>query len=64
MIIVKAGTNPEPTQYELNNRALARKVASEGYVLLETGAVKREDLKRSAVRMMQMIRSNTVLESK
>ena len=31
---------------------------------LETGAVKREDLKRSAVRILKMIRSNTVLESK
>ena len=31
---------------------------------LETGAVKREDLKRSAVRMLKMIRRNTVLESK
>ena len=31
---------------------------------LETGAVRREDLKRSAVRILKMIRSNTVLESK
>ena len=31
---------------------------------LETGAVRREDLKRSAVRMLKLIRSNTVLESK
>ena len=31
---------------------------------LETGAVKREDLKRSAVRILKMIRSNTVLESR
>ena len=35
MKIVKAGTNPEPTEFELNNRALARKAAAEGYVLLE-----------------------------
>ena len=31
---------------------------------LETGAVSRNDLKRSAVRILKMIRSNTVLESK
>ena len=31
---------------------------------LETGAVNRADLKRSAVRILKMIRSNTVLESK
>ena len=31
---------------------------------LETGAVKQEDLKRSAVRILKMIRSNTVLESR
>ena len=31
---------------------------------LESDAVKREDLKRSAVRMLKVIRSNTALESK
>ena len=31
---------------------------------LENGAVHREDLERSAVRILKMIRSNTVLESK
>ena len=35
MKIVKAGTNPEPTQFELDNRALARKAAAEGFVLLK-----------------------------
>ena len=39
MKIVKAGTNPEPTQFELNNRALARKAAAEGFVLLENDGV-------------------------
>ena len=31
---------------------------------LETGAVRREDLKRSAVRILKMIRGNTVLGCK
>lgn len=35
MKIVKAGTSPEPTQFEQENRALARKAAAEGFVLLE-----------------------------
>ena len=39
MKIVKAGTNPEPTQFELENRALARKAAAEGFVLLENDGV-------------------------
>ena len=39
MKIVKAGTNPEPTQFELNNRALARKAAAEGFVLLENDGI-------------------------
>lgn len=39
MKIVKAGTNPEPTQFELNNRALARKAATEGFVLLENDGI-------------------------
>ena len=39
MKIVKAGTNPEPTQFEQNNRALARKAAAEGFVLLENDGI-------------------------
>ena len=39
MKIVKAGTNPEPTQFELENRALARKAAAEGFVLLENDGI-------------------------
>jgi len=39
MKIVKAGTNPEPTQFELNNRTLARKAAAEGFVLLENDGI-------------------------
>lgn len=39
MKIVKAGTNPEPTQFELDNRALARKAAVEGFVLLENDGI-------------------------
>ena len=39
MKIIKAGTNPEPTQFELDNRALARKAAAEGYVLLENDGI-------------------------
>ncbi len=39
MKIVKAGTNPEPAKFELDNRALARKAASEGFVLLENDGV-------------------------
>ncbi len=39
MKIVKAGINPEPTRFELDNRALARKAASEGFVLLENDGV-------------------------
>ncbi len=39
MKIVKAGTNPEPAKFELANRALARKAASEGFVLLENDGV-------------------------
>ena len=39
MKIVKAGTNPEPTQFELNNRALARKAAADGFVLLENDGI-------------------------
>ena len=39
MKIVKAGINPEPTKFELDNRALARKAASEGFVLLENDGV-------------------------
>ena len=39
MKIVKAGTNPEPTQFELDNRALARKAAAEGFVLLENDGI-------------------------
>ncbi len=34
-MIVKGGTSPEPTEFELHNRTLARKAAAEGFVLLE-----------------------------
>lgn len=33
--IIKGGTSKEPTAYELQNRALARRAAAEGFVLLE-----------------------------
>lgn len=36
MMIVKAGTNPEPSKFELDNRALARKAAAKGYVFMKT----------------------------
>ena len=35
MKIVKAATNPNPSELELQNRALARRAAAEGFVLLE-----------------------------
>jgi len=39
MKIVKAGIDPEPTRFELDNRALARKAAAEGFVLLENDGI-------------------------
>lgn len=38
-VFVKAGTDRNPTEFELKNRALARKAASEGFVLLENDGV-------------------------